>query len=329
VKETGADREGAVPPRAHASIRGGGSPRPGSDPRPVVAPPVAGGAGGQPPPTPGGALRRSLLAWGWGHLAAGDRRGWALPPVQVALVVGLAWVGPQLAQGTGVGLLFLLGALLFTAWGAVALHAARVAGRRRVALGLAPGGATGLSLLWLAPVAILLSSAFWGLAGRAAEPATALDWYVDAWQQGRAGDAGAYLATPLPPAELLDAWQRQEAALRTELVLLAAQAGAAAGIEPATPFATIRWVDAGPTGEGGRRIAIEVARRETERGALFGFLPTSSLRLVTMATLGHVVLARTPIPGPLPSGPWAEAWRIVTIEVAGVPLAAPAVDPEP
>jgi hypothetical protein len=268
-----------------------------------------------------------MLLWGWGQIASGDRRGWLGPPAQAGLLAGMVWVTPQLAPGTGVGILFLLGTLLLAAWAAVPMHAYRQAAGRQAAVGRAmpgvPGPGSGIALLLLAPAAIVASSLFWSFSGRSAEPAAVLDWYVTAWQEGRAADATVHLRPAPSTEDLLEVWERQETALRNELVRLAAQEGPGAGIDPGEPLGTVRWVDAGATSGGGRLVLIEVARRETVRGLFLGFLPASTQSLVTLAGLGQVELQREPIEGPLPPGPWAEAWRITGIEVAGAALGEP------
>jgi hypothetical protein len=263
-----------------------------------------------------------MLLWGWGQIASGDRRGWLGPPAQAGLLAGMVWVTPQLAPGTGVGILFLLGTLLLAAWAAVPMHAYRQAAVGRAMPGV-PGPGSGIALLLLAPAAIVASSLFWSFSGRSAEPAAVLDWYVTAWQEGRAADATVHLRPAPSTEDLLEVWERQETALRNELVRLAAQEGPGAGIDPGEPLGTVRWVDAGATSGGGRLVLIEVARRETVRGLFLGFLPASTQSLVTLAGLGQVELQREPIEGPLPPGPWAEAWRITGIEVAGAALGEP------
>jgi hypothetical protein len=272
------------------------------------------------PISPGAALRRSLLAWGWGQVANGDSRGWLGLPVQLGLLAGFAWLAPQLAPGTGVGILFLLGVALLAIWTAVPLHAYRQATRLRTTAGLPAGDGAAITLLWLAPVAIVASSLFWGLGGRFAEPSSVLAGYLAAWHGDLPADGTAHLLGPGSPDVVAETWQRQEAALHNELVLLAVREGAASGIDPGSPLRTVRWVDGGELADGRRVILVEVARRETERGHLFGILPTSTQRLVTIARLGQVELVRVPLAGPLPEGPWAEAWRIAGIEVAGIAL---------
>ncbi len=266
--------------------------------------------------TPGGALRRSLVVWGWGQAAAGDRRAWLLAPIQALVVAVLVVVGPSLAGGTLVGVAFLLGVGLLVAWIAVALAAYRRAGRRRARIDLPAEDGGAIVLLWIAPLAIVVASLFWGLAGRGADPATVLDRYVADWRDGHPADAGAlFVSPPGDDDQIADAWTRQSTALRNALVPLAAQAPDDAGIDPDEAFTSIRWVDRGPTADGGRRIAIEVARRDTVRGTLFGILPTTSQRLVTLAEVGAAELRQVAVPGAVLG---TSTWRIVGVAVAGI-----------
>ncbi len=269
--------------------------------------------------TPRGALRRSLVIWGWGQLAAGDRRGWLGPPVQAGAITVLVVAGPALAAGTGATLAFVLACLLFAAWTAVAAGAYRRAARRRAALDLPAGNGGAADLLWLGPFVVVLATGFWIAGGRAAEPATVLDDYVADWRTGDADSAlRLFDRPPASAAEIAETWQRQLAGLRNDLVRIAAAAGPGSGIDPDRPLDSVRWVEVGVSPAGGRLIAIEVARRETVRGQLLGFLPTTSQRLVTLERLGLVELRLVDRPGPIAFGPRIEAWRLVRIDVGGV-----------
>src|SRR5207253_1292589 len=68
-------------------------------------------------PTARGALRRSLLIWGWGQLATGDWRGWLLLPLEPLCVAALAVLGVWFAPGEAVGWVFLAGFVVLGAWG--------------------------------------------------------------------------------------------------------------------------------------------------------------------------------------------------------------------
>jgi len=268
-----------------------------------------------------------MLAWGWGQLVTGDRRGWLLLAAQPIAIALLAWTGPTLAGGAGVSVAFLGGAALVAAWAAVPLHAYRRAARRRMLVELAGPDGGAVWLLVFAPIAIVASSLFWGLAGRQADPATVLDRYVADWRSGRVDEAiGRFARSPGSSELVREIWDAQLTALRNELIRIAPRAGPDGGIDPDEPFDGVRWVDAGPTGSGGRLVAVEVSRRETVHGLVLGLLPVSSQRLVPLERLGTVELAPVAAgapfapDGPLPHGPWAEAWRLVEVEIVDISL---------
>jgi len=254
-----------------------------------------------------------LLIWGWGQVVAGDRRGWLGPPAQVTALAALVAATPTLLAGTNGELAFVAGAALLGAWALIAVHAYRRAARRRAALDLPPGDTGAAELLWFAPFVIALSSGFWIAAGDAGDPGVLLDLYVADWRHGRAAEAAGRFATPPDAAVLAQAWDRQLAALHNKLVAIAAAAGPESGINPDKPLDHVRWVDA-PATAGSRLVALEVASVETIDGKLFGILPTTSQRLVTLARLGRIELRLVDRPGSAAG----VAWRIIGVEVGGV-----------
>ena len=162
---------------------------------------------------------------------------------------------------------------------------------------------------------IVLSSAFWIAAGDAGDPGVVLVLYVGDWRAGRAAGAAGRFASPPDPGVLAEAWDRQGAALRNRLVVaIAAAAGPDSAINPDRPLDAVRWVDAGTTASGGRLVGLEVARVETLHGKLFGILPTTSQRLVTLARLGQIELRLVDVPG----SAGGVAWRIAGADVGGV-----------
>ncbi len=221
---------------------------------------------------------------------------------------------PQLVAGTNGELAFLAGAADLVLWAMIAVHAYRFAARRRAALDLPRGDSSAAELLWLAPLAIALSSGFWIAAGDAGDPAVLLDAYVSDWRAGRAAEAAGRFAVPVDPGVLAETWDRQTAILRNDLVSIGAAAGPDSGIDPDRPLDAVRWVNAGTTTSGGRVVAIEVARLETTDGKLFGFLPTTTQRLVTLGRLGQVELDLVDRPGSA-GGP---AWRIARVVVGPI-----------
>lgn len=286
--------------------------------------------GDLPPPRVGsarGAIRRSLVAWGWGQLATGDRRGWLLLALEVVAVVGFALVAIPYARGTSSGLVFIAGAAFVGVWAAQALHAERRARRRLEPFAAgAPAGAA-VELLWLAPIVVAGATAFWSLTGPATSPDDLLADYVDLWRTGRAADASVLFAVPPDPVGLEAAWQRQSARLTNETIRAAAQAGAAGGIDPTDPWASVRWNEPDQTststaGQGvnvaGRFTAgATVVRRETARDSFLGLVPTTSERLVPIDDLGTIGLRTVELPGPLPGTPPVVAWRIDAVQLLG------------
>jgi hypothetical protein len=255
--------------------------------------------------------------WGWGQIAAGDRRGWIGPPLQLALVAALAVFAPSAAQGTNAWLIFLAGAVVMALWLAVPVDAYRLTMRRRAALDVPTGSASGLDLLWLAPFAVAFSTFFWAAAGRAADPGLVLSDYVGDWRTGRVDAALALF--DIPPgdsASMPGTWEAQLANLRNDLVRLAAVSGPTSGIDPGQPLDSIVWSAKPPEEADAFLVAIEVVRRETVRGQLLGLVPSTSQRLVTVERLGTVELRLVDLPGPF----GGQAWRIRSVEVGGIGL---------
>lgn len=254
--------------------------------------------------------------WGWGHVATGARWGWLLVALQAAALVAL-WLVVPAARGTGVVVVFLAGVAVLAAWAGIAVHAHRRAARRRAALDLPTGPSGAADLLWLAPLAIALSTGLWIAGGRSADPGLVLDQYLDDWSAGRAEAAiGRFVAPPGSVTSVTDAWEAQRIGLRNDLVRVAAESGLGGEVNPDLPFESVRWSAGGTFDDDrGRVVVAEVVRRETVRSEVLGFLPTSSQRLVTVARLGEVRLRAVPSP----SGIGVE-WRIERIEAGGVVL---------
>ena len=282
-----------------------------------------------PPPaliTPRGALRRSLVVWGWGQVATGDRRGWALAAIEVAAVAALAIVGLPLASGTAATLLLLAGCAFGAAWVAVALHAYRRAIRRRITFGLAGADGGAIDLLWLAPVLIAASTAFWFAGGSGATPDAALSRYVAAWRHDRPADAvGLFAAAPgsvagsaaAPGSAALEAiWRAQDAQLVTQLTRLAASLGTDSGLDPSAPFDAVRFElqSGSPAAE---TVTMEIVRHETVPDTFLGIFPTTSDQVVTVASVGTVRLTLVDVPPPWPGAPTTSTWRIAGLNVLG------------
>ena len=237
--------------------------------------------------------------------------------MQVGALAGLAGFGPTAARGTNASLVFLAGALVLALWVTIPFHAYRVAARRRAALDVSLGQTGGMDLLWLAPVAVVLTTLFWTGAGRLGDPSFVLADYVGDWRAGRVDEAAGRFIAPLDQGvAVADAWERQLANLRNGLVRLSAVSGPGGGIDPQEPLDTVRWSPRPTEGSGTFVVDIEVVRRETVRTQLFGWLPSTSQRLVTLERLGTAELRLVDLPGTLAG----QGWRIVRVEVGGVAL---------
>lgn len=281
--------------------------------------------------SPRGAIRRSVVVWGWGQIATGDRRGWLLVALEVLAAAGYALIAMPYARGTSSGLVFVAAAAFVAVWAAQALHAERRARHRLAPFAARDPGVAAVELLWLAPIVVAGATAFWSLAGPATSPDNLLAEYVDLWRAGRSSQAAALFAVPPDPAGLAAAWQRQSARLTNESIRAAAQAGPKGGIEPADPWASVRWEAPGqavpsPTAEvasaDGQFLAeADVVRRETVRDSFLGLVPTTSDRLVPVDRLGTVRLRTVELPGPLPGAPPVVAWRIDAVQLLGESLA--------
>lgn len=267
-------------------------------------------------------VRRSLVLWGWGHLALGDPRGRRLGPrlilAELVALAALAWAGPPLLDGELGGVVLAGGAAFVAAWAAVALDAYRAAVGRRVAAGLPEGGGGAIELLWLAVPAIAGTLVLWGLGGSAARPDAVLARYVDDWRRGDTGAAATLVDAS--PSRLGEAWATQAARLRNELVLAAGAAGPGSGIDPDRPFESVRFVARGPDAADRRIVALEIVRRTAVRGSLLGLLPSSSQVLVPVAELGTVELRRVERASGRLGVPSSGAWRIGRIDLLGEQL---------
>jgi hypothetical protein len=265
-----------------------------------------------------GAVRRSLVVWGWGHVATGDRRGFLLAAAEIAWLAALAWFAPPLLDGSLVSAIFVAGVAFMAAWGGIAILAYRRAIRQRMADGSdGPDGGTA-ELLWLAPVAIVGMTILWAIGGSMARPDATLARYVRDWQTGNAEGAVSLFVAPPAPADLDAIWERQLAALHNELVALEAEGGGS-GVEPDRPFGSMRFMEPAAGGGTGdtRRVKVEIVRRETIRDSLLGLFPTTSQVLVPVADLGWLELGRVSRPSDRAGVPGSPVWLIDRFDLLG------------
>jgi hypothetical protein len=293
----------------------GGAAEVAAEPSVLPAPPLV---------DPRGAIRRGLLVWGWGHLATGDRRGWALVGLEIAALIVLVLAVAPYARGTANALVFLALSGFVAVWALQALAAERRAARRLAPYsGDADRGAP-VELLWLAPVVVAGATAFWSVTGPGSSPDDLLARYVDLWRADRPAEAAVLLASPPDPGQLHDAWTRQQARLTNETIRASVDTGPEAGIDPDDPWESVRWEWAAanasaPGTASGSAAAIDavVVRHVSERGSVLGIVPTTAVRLEPVARLGTIRLALIDLPGPFPGAPPVSVWRISAVDLLG------------
>jgi hypothetical protein len=288
-----------------------------------------------PPPrlvTARGALRRSLLIWGWGQLATGDRRGWLLAGLEAVSLIALVLVGWPAASGSSSDVVFLAGGLFVAAWAAVAIHAYRRAARRRAIFDLVAADGGAVDLLWLSPILIVASTLFWIVGGSGSSADSTTSRYAAAWRHDQAASAGTLFAMPPTVASVHAAWARQDVRLHDELARLSASLGPDAGIDPNAPFDSLRFEpvsDNAPQGSAGDSvtaadtavtISVQVVRLETVQDRFLGLFPTSAVRIVPVEELGTIRLRPVPLPGAYGGAPTTIGWRIEALNLLGEQL---------
>lgn len=246
-----------------------------------------------------GVLRRSLLIWGWGHIALGDRRGWLLMLLQPLALAGVLVAAWQLIDGTRWLAVFLPLVALLVFWVGQAVNAHQ----RALALGAAPGGELQLALFLPAVLAVV--SAFWLVGGRHGSPASAVEAYMTAWQSDRPDVAVAlYGGGPPAAADVAQLWLQERAWLNSEIEQALTTYGPTSGLDPARPFSSLRVSQSTPT-----HFVVELVRSESYQTTILGFIPTAGQRTVVVTRLLDVAVIEEPVAGYLPS----TVWRIDTV----------------
>lgn len=246
-----------------------------------------------------GVLRRSLLIWGWGHVALGDRRGWLLALLQPIALAGVLVAAWQLIDGTRWLAVFLPLVALLVLWVGQAVNAHQ----RALVLGAAPGGE--LQLAWFLPAVLAVVSAFWLVGGRHGSPASAIEVYMTAWQSDRPDIAVALYDGGAPvAADVAQLWLQERAWLNSAIEQALATYGPASGLDPARPFNSLRVSQSAPT-----HFLVELVRSESYQTTIMGFIPTAGQRTVVVTPLLDVAVIEVPVAGYLPS----TVWRIDTV----------------
>ena len=261
-------------------------------------------------PTGASVLRRSLVVWGLGQLAIGDRRGWLLLLAQPLAIAGLIVFAAVLIEGTRWMVVFPALLLLLVAW----LGQALAAYRQAVARGAKPGGE--LQVVGFLPVAVVAVTVFWLVGGSLGAPATTLGRYVAAWENNDAAKAVDLFATPMSTAEIEAMWVVQTAYLEKQVTAAFIEYGPLSGIDPEEPFNSLRFTEEPSTSADVSSVAVELVRRQRVESLLLGFIPTATQETVVVEQLGTIDLKALPDTPP----PWlagirtgASVWLIDTI----------------
>lgn len=256
----------------------------------AAAPARAGGAASRDR-DPGRVLLLSLLAWGTGHAALGERRtGWLLLGAEIAALAALALLHVTLAATTLAVVPFVGGAAFLVAWGAQAIHAYRRAHATDHAIGPAPARSPAALIAWLGLPLLIWWSAFWLEGGGGASPGAVLDRYLRDAPGIAAGDTDAQrLATD--PDGLANDTRATLDALRA-----ACQPQPCDDVPAATLLHGARVRFAAATGDTARAIVESVhdERRETR---FLGIFPGSELVPVPDQRLLVLDLEARPAPG--------------------------------
>jgi hypothetical protein len=239
-------------------------------------------------PSGASVLRRSLVVWGLGHLAIGDRRGWLMLLAQPLAIAGLLVFAALLIEGTRWMVVFPALLFLLVAWLGQALGAYRQA----VARGSEPGGE--LQVVGFLPLPVVAVTVFWLVGGSLGAPATTLGRYVSAWENNDPAAAAGLFATPMSPADIEAMWVDQTAYLEQQVTAAFIEYGPLSGIDPDEPFNSLRFTEAPSTSGDTATVAVELVRRQRVESLLLGFIPTATQETVVVEQLGTIDLAALP-----------------------------------
>ena len=239
--------------------------------------------------------------------------------LEAAAVAGLVVVVAAFLEGSRSVIVFLALVVFFATWGAQAIDAHR----RAVEAGGAPGGAE--QLLALGPVAAIVMTAFWLLAGASGTPDATLQRYVSAWRADRPEQASALFLAPPRPDELSDRWERQRAYLRDRLAALTAgdENGPDQGLDPDRPLDGLvvtldepREAADAADADADRVVAnVDIVRPVRRETTFLGIFPTARQEMVPIERVGQAVLVAVPLDPPEGLGGDNEIWRIESFEV--------------
>lgn len=265
---------------------------------------------------PGWVLRRSLVAWGLGHLELGDARGWLLLGLEIVWLAAFGLSVALLPTDRWLAAYGLLAGFI-VAWVAQAVNAYRKARARS-------GTNTGAAwLLTVAPFVIALLTGFWLFAGSQASPAATFERYVGAWHHDDAGAAVGLFAQPPQASVLADRWELEENLVAARITELA-DADPEFSLDKENPDTNLRFdlhdpdgvdSDAGP---GPVQFDVHVVRQVSLPSTFFGLVPSTRTETRIVDTVGSVTLIRRSVDG-LFAAAGASVWLIESISFSGEP----------
>ncbi len=254
------------------------------------------------------------MVWGWGHLALGDRRGWALALLEPLFIAGLLLVVVQLIDGTQWLIVFVPLTVLLVVWLGQALHAYQ----RALRLGGAAGGEAQVALFF--PVAVTLLTVYWLVGGSHGSPAATVEQYALDWMSMRPADAVQLFVSQPDPSALGATWQAEMAFLRSRVGQAADEYGPASGLHPDSPFDNLRFGEPVEEQPGFAQVTVDIVRQEEVQTTVLGFIPTASQETVSVERAGVISLRLVPQPGLqwLPIGQLASSsWLIENVALNG------------
>jgi hypothetical protein len=243
-------------------------------------------------PSAAAVLRRSLLVWGWGLAALGNRRGWALAVLQVCLVAVLLVVALQLIDGTSWLVVLVPLAVLLVAWLGQALDAYQ----RALRSGAAEGGE--VQVVLFVPLAVTLLTVYWLLGGSHGSPSATTEQYALDWMSMRSADATQLFVGRPDAARLATTWQTETAFLEGRVAAAAEEYGPASGLHAETPFDNLRFGTPTMEGPDSAQVTIDIVRQEEVQTTILGFIPTASQETVTVERAGVISLRLVPVAAP-------------------------------
>lgn len=259
---------------------------------------------------PGRVLRLSMLAWGLGDRALGDRVagfGWL-----AAEIIGLAVVVYSLvafADSTWYLLPFLLGTLFIGVWGFQAVQAFRRAERMQAARPPTQRGSPAAAIAWLTLPLLVWGTGFWLIGADGASPGAVLDRFVTEWPELASGHSSWKAGLTSDPADL-------SAVAGSALFDLAGECAAGAlsadcHAAPANLLHDVRVRLTGQTDTNATAVAESVDYVQQPTSILFVFSGTELVPVARDTVLRLDLVAR-PVVGPLGIRLGARHWQIAS-----------------